>query len=87
MFDEKLKKIGATFFITFPVIQSSSFDLIRDEVATVEAALSDSDINILGSSERYIVPDSLMFNSPYHPNKFGVDQRTKLFLEDLKQAN
>lgn len=87
LFDEKLKNIGATFFVTFPVIQSSSFDLIKDEVAVVEAALRNSDINVLGSSERYIVPDSLMFNSPYHPNKVGVDQRTKLFLEDLKQAN
>jgi len=31
-----------------------------------------------------MVPDSLLFDSPWHLNKQGVDLRTRLLIEDLK---
>ena len=42
--------------------------------------------NLLSNPERYIIPDSLIFNSEYHLTKKGVDMRTFLLIEDLKKA-
>jgi hypothetical protein len=52
--------------------------VIRDEL--------EKNFTVLGTPERYMMPDSLMFNSSYHPNKKGVDIRTSRLIEDIKSA-
>jgi hypothetical protein len=86
IFREKLKKRGAFLFITFPGYQSTSFENQRASIMMVEAELKNSKFCLLGTPERYKMPDSLMFNTPYHLSKIGVDYRTQLLIEDLKKA-
>jgi hypothetical protein len=76
----------AILFITFPGFQSASFENSKEKIMKVDAELKKKDINLLGTPERYSMPDSLMFNSPYHLSKKGVDYRTQLLIEDLKDA-
>jgi hypothetical protein len=41
---------------------------------------------VMGSPERYVMPETLMFDTPYHLIKKGVDLRTELMIEDIKLA-
>ena len=41
---------------------------------------------MLGYPERYKIPNNMMYNTPYHLTKEGVDLRTQRLIEDLSQA-
>ncbi|HYI78239.1 MAG TPA: hypothetical protein VEW65_11525 [Chryseolinea sp.] len=41
---------------------------------------------MIGSPEPYPNPETLMFDTPYHLIKKGVDIRTELMIEDIKLA-
>ena len=85
-FNDEIEKKGATLYLTYPCLQETSFNIIKEEqIVKVQEALEKSDLKVLGSPERYRMPDSLMFESPYHLIKEGVDHRTALLIEDLKQ--
>jgi hypothetical protein len=76
----------AKLYFAFPCIQDLTFINCRDNIKEVENKLKESGYNILSTPERYAFPDSLMYNSPYHLTKSGVDIRTNLMIEDLKKA-
>lgn len=88
-FNEKLKKKDATLFITYPGYQATSFDINHEQIYKLETELKNYQFKILGFPDRYKIPDSLMFDTPYHLIKEGVDYRTKLIIEDIfiNQAN
>lgn len=85
-FKVAVEKRGAKLFITFPALQRASFFNQREAIKKVETELKKSGFSLLGTPERYIVPDSLLFDSPYHLIKTGVDRRTSLLVEDLKRT-
>jgi len=76
----------AMLYITFPCYQDSSFINAEIEIKEVERNLIKYGFNLLSNPERYIFPDSLIYNTPYHLTKKGVDLRTSLLIEDLKSA-
>jgi hypothetical protein len=84
-FNKKCIEKGATMFVAFPDYQSTSFENSRNEIMKIESELKKKDFNLLGTPERYKMSDSLMFDSPYHLLKKGVDHRTKLLIEDIKK--
>lgn len=86
-FDKEISKKGGVLFVTYPGFQKSSYDLIKDKIENVQDALMESGLNILGTPERYTMPDSLMFDQIYHLSKKGVDLRTSLLLEDLRESD
>ncbi len=85
-FNIYLKRKGATLLVSFPGFQETSFNNSKIAIQKVKNELMKSNLMIIGTPERYKIPDSLMFNSPYHLNKKGVDYRTKLIIEDVKKA-
>lgn len=85
-FKQQVIAKGAVLFITFPGFQSAAFDNNKSQIMKVESELKKKGFTILGSPERYKMPDSLMFNSSYHLIKKGVDYRTALLIQDLKKA-
>lgn len=85
-FAEDVKAKGATFLVSYPGLQDISYHNIAELIAAVEKEYKKDGFTILGTPERYMMPDSLMFNTPYHLNKRGVDYRTSLLVEDLKKA-
>lgn len=86
-FQQKAAQKNIRFFISFPCYQQKSFDLGKEKIKRVERVLKENNFTILGTPERYITPDSLIFNTPYHPTKKGVDIRTLHLIQDLKKAD
>jgi len=77
---------GCLFYFSWPCYQHSSFELKSREIALVEQKYQENGFHILGTPARYAIPDSLMFDTPYHLVKEGIDLRTRLLIEDLKGA-
>jgi hypothetical protein len=76
---------GATMLISYPGLQDISFSNSKGAIKNIEEELLKNDFIILGTPERYMMPDSMMYDAPYHLNKKGVDYKTQLFIEDLKK--
>jgi hypothetical protein len=85
-FQSKVSAKGATLFVSYPGYQDISFLKSLQAIKEVELHYKQNGFSILGTPERYRMPDSLMYNTPYHLNKRGVDYRTQLLIEDLKKA-
>jgi hypothetical protein len=84
-YSQKVQKKGAVLFISFPGYQDISFQNSEKAIKKVEQEYIAAGFTILGTPERYRMPDSLMFNTTYHLNKKGVDCRTRLLIEDLRK--
>lgn len=89
---EKLKKFqleiernGAKLIVSYPAFQDISYANCEKKIKRVQKEYEINDFSILGTPERYKCPDAMMFNTPSHLNKQGVDHRTKLFIEDFKK--
>lgn len=85
-FNINLNRKGAVLLVSFPSFQETSFNNSKEQIIKVESELFNSNLKVIGTSVRYKIPDSLMFNTPYHLNKNGVDYRTKMIIEDIKKA-
>ena len=84
-FQKKINDRKASLYITFPGLQASSFNVFNHQIKKIEMELIRNEFSILGTPERYNIPDSLIFDAPYHLSKAGVDLRTLRLLEDLKK--
>ena len=86
IFEQELIKRGAYLFVSYPCFQAKSFDLNKKAIDLVEKTLIKNNFDLLGTAERYKMNDSLMFDTPYHLIKTGVDLRTELLIEDVKAS-
>ncbi len=75
----------AKLYITFPGYQYSSYKNSVAAIKQVEQRLQDNRFILISTPEEYMIPDSLMFDTPYHLTKKGVDYRTNLLIKDLKK--
>jgi hypothetical protein len=85
-FESFVNDKGGELMISFPGIQESSYEVIQQKVNEIYTILQKEGFTLLGSPQRYIMPDSLMFDSPYHLLKEGVDRRTNNVIEDIKSS-
>jgi hypothetical protein len=85
-FEKKLIEKEAVLYVTYPCYQESSFENSKKHITAVEEEYKKKGFLLLGTPNRYKMPDSLMFDSPYHLIKEGVDYRTQLLIDDLKEA-
>lgn len=76
---------GAIVFLTFPPIDEVSYQNSIEKILKVENALKNNNFKILGSSKKYVLLREKMFDGYYHPNKCGVDERTKILINDFQQ--
>jgi len=83
-FATQVSKRNATLLVSYPCLQDISFHHIEPLIREVEKLYQRDKFTILGTPERYMMPDSLIFNTPYHLLKTGVDHRTGLLIDDLK---
>lgn len=85
LFNNELKKNNAILYLSFPGYQEKSFVNSKQAIKKIKNKLINFGINLLNSPDDYMMTDSLMFDTPYHLNKYGVDYRTKLFINDFKK--
>ena len=86
-FEKELVGLGASLFVSYPCFQKTSYEINKDEIELVEKQLIKNNFKILGTAQRYQMSDSLMFDTPYHLIKSGVDLRTELLIEDIKNKS
>lgn len=84
--DLAVKKKGGTLVVTFPSFQETSFNNSREKIIRIERELLNSNLKIIGTAERYKMPDSLMFNTPYHLSGRGADYRTGMMICDISKV-
>ena len=80
----KLDRKGAILYVTYPGYQASSFDKKIKQIKKIEKELLNSKFELLGTPERYRMSETLMFNTPYHLSKEGINYRTQLLIEDIR---
>jgi len=85
-FRNAIKQKKAELYITFPGYQYSSYKISVPAVKQVEQQLKLHGFILISTPQEYIMPDSLMFDTPYHLTKKGVDYRTGLLIRDLKKV-
>jgi len=85
-FESAVNQKEGEVLITFPGLDEVTFQKNRHAVLQVERNLKQTDFTILGSSERYVFPGEMMFDTHYHLIKEGVDVRTKRLIYDYLQT-
>ena len=85
-FREKVKQKGADVYVTFPGYQEGSFKNSEEEIANLKTKLIENDFILLGSPERYKIPNNMMYDIFYHLSKEKVELRTRRLIEDLDQV-
>ena len=86
-YEEMYNKKGAKFYISYPSLQETYFNNNIEAINKVEKELIEFNFIKLGNPERYRMNDFLMYDTVYHLNKKGVDIRTQLLIEDLKDVH
>ena len=76
----------AKLYITFPGYQSTSYQINVAQIKQVQQKLKDNSFIMISNPEEFKMPDSLIFDTPYHLTKKGVDLRTGLLIKDLKKV-
>jgi hypothetical protein len=85
-FRNKVISKNAKIFVAFPSYQDLSFNKSFFQIKEIETKLKENNFVLLGTPERYKINDTLIFNTPYHLTKKGVEYRTTLLIEDLRKA-
>ena len=86
-FNKEVEGKGATLLVSFPPFQKLSFDYCKEQIHYIEKRMRGiPGLTVIGTPERYTMPDSVLFDTPYHLGKEGMDMRTYLLLEDIKTA-
>jgi len=87
-FVKSAEKKGAHVYISFPTYSEGSFGdkENKESIDKIYKELYAGDFKLLGTPARYSFPDSLYFNSHYHPYKEGQLMRTERLIEDLRNA-
>ena len=85
-YQNKVAEKGGSCYITFPAISETSFKNQISGIRTVEKELRENGFTLLGNPSRYKMPGKLMFDTPYHLTKEGVDHRTQMLVRDIKKT-
>lgn len=83
-YERQFEAKGASVYFTFPGLQDKTYENNKLLVKKVEFELKKSGFKVISSPERYIMPDRLMYDSPYHLLQEGSLYRTKLLVDDLR---
>jgi hypothetical protein len=83
-FRDDITKQGAHYFVSYPGYYDEAFKKNQKCVLLVQAMYTETKMTQLGTPSDFVMSDSLIFSSPYHLNKLGVDHRTQLLIRELK---
>lgn len=78
-----LYSIGAKCIFLPPTLIESCYNKNKEQIDSVVISLSYSGIPYYASPIRYVFPDSLYFDTPYHMTPSGAKLRTKKVIEDM----
>jgi hypothetical protein len=83
---EQARSKGIRIFYLFPAYQKTAFEKNRAAIRQLESDIrKDLKINILNSPESAVYEDSLFFDSEYHLNGKGREQRSEAILKQIRK--
>ncbi|GAB6012752.1 hypothetical protein [Viscerimonas tarda] len=85
-FSSEMEAKDIKVYLAYPGLQAFSFDSSRESIHQLDDLFRKYKLNLLGTPERYRMPDSLIFDTPYHLTEDGANYRTKRLIEDLRTA-
>ncbi len=74
-FQTEIIRRKATLYVTYPGYQDISYLNSIKQIERVAVEYKKNGFITLGYPERYKMPNHMMFNTPYHLNKKGVDHQ------------
>jgi hypothetical protein len=83
-FEKAVEQKGGRFYITYPSYMETSFQKSDDIISQIQSEL-ENNFTTLGTPTRYMMSDSLMFDTSYHLNRKGVTIRTARLIEDFRE--
>lgn len=84
-FKDQIEAKGGRLVLSFPCYQDSSYENAKKQIEIIAQRIQQDHFDVIGYPARYAMPDSLMFNTPYHLTKAGMEYRTKLLVQDIKR--
>lgn len=85
-FEAAVKQKKATLLITYPAYQKTAFAASAAKINVIPLKLKEHGLNVIGSPESYLFPDSMMYNTSYHLNRKGVTRWTHQMINNLTIA-
>jgi len=84
-FDQFLRAKGAKLIIIPPAFMKTSFTNYARIIDNIEIRLMEQKTPFAIKPECFVFPDSLFFNTVYHLNKQGVEERTDSIVQLMKR--
>ena len=82
---EYLEDTGVKFIFLPPTLIASTYNSNKEQIDSVEIYLKQSGIPFAANPTRYVFPDSLYFDTPYHMIPYGAKLRTEKVIEDMRK--
>jgi hypothetical protein len=84
-FEEAVKNKNAVLYLSYPAYQDESFKKWAAIIKKIQTEFESNSFQIMGTPERYIMPDSMLFDTPYHCNRKGINYITGLRINDIRR--
>ncbi len=83
-FDHSLRSIGASLIVIPPAFMHSSSISYANVIDKIEIRLKQQQTPFAIKPVSFVFPDSLFFNTVYHLNRQGVEERTDVIIQLMK---
>lgn len=80
------KEHGLRVVFLPPSLMKREFNKYRLQIDTISSMMAGIGLPYQASPERYALPDSLFYDTPYHLTKEGTEIRTRMMIEDIRKA-
>ncbi len=84
-FKKSVEEKGGKLLLLPPVYQETSYNNLKPMIEEIKSNPVIQEMNPDFEPSRYMLPDSIFYDTPYHINKQGVDIRTTKVIEDLSK--
>ncbi len=85
-FQEFVRAKNARMVLLPPAFHSTSFVNQKPLIDKIYRAIREHNLPVIAKPERYVLPDSVFFDTSYHLIRPGIERRSELIIEDLRRA-
>ena len=76
---------GITVMLSYPSLEEQSYRVIGKEIAELDTAFrAQENLRVISKPENYCFPTAFFYDTAYHLNAAGREQRTKQLIADLE---
>lgn len=83
---KRLEHKGCKVYLLWPNTIESNYEINKEKIHEIEEAMNQYGLNFLSSPEKFVFPDSLAFDTPYHLTQEGAEKASLRMIEVLKDS-